>query len=136
MLLRRRQECKPGGRSPGGPRGPVEAVEQTAADLILLQHHRDGVFLIERGAAGTAAIGIGGERLLQFVREAEIVHDETTRLVPKHPVHAGDRLHQPVAAHRLVHVHGVKARRVEPGEPHVPHQHEVQRIIRIAEAPR
>ena len=38
-----------------------------------------------------------------------------------------------MTAHRLVHVHGVQARCVEPGEPHVAHQHQPQRIIGVAE---
>ena len=58
---------------------------------------------------------------LQLVGEAEVVDDQAARLVAEHAVHAGDRLHQPVAAHRLVDVHRVQARRVEAGQPHVAH---------------
>src|SRR5207249_611064 len=38
------------------------------------------------------------------------------------------------AAHRLVQVHGVQAWRVEAGEPHVTHEHHVQRVGGVAEA--
>ena len=38
-----------------------------------------------------------------------------------------------MAAHRLVHIHGVQAGRVEPREPHVPHQHDLQRITGVTE---
>ena len=51
----------------------------------------------------------------------------------EHSVHAGNGLHQAVPAHRLVNVHGVKARRVEARQPHVPHQHDFQRVARVAE---
>ena len=36
-------------------------------------------------------------------------------------------------AHRLVDIHGVQARRIEAGEPHVAHQHYLQRVVGIAE---
>ena len=70
---------------------------------------------------------------MSSLRQAEIVDDEAARLVPEHAVDAGDGLHQAVPAHRLVHVHGVQARRVEAGEPHVAHQHDPKRILRIPE---
>ncbi len=71
--------------------------------------------------ARAAALGVGRQRLLQLVGEAEVVHHQPAGLVPEHAVHARDRLHQPVPAHRLVDVHRVQARRVEAGEPHVAH---------------
>ena len=40
------------------------------ADLVLLQHNR--LRLIERGLAGTAALGIDRKRLLKLMREPEI----------------------------------------------------------------
>src|SRR6266478_1850188 len=50
---------------------------------------------------GAVAFGVGGERLLQLVCEAEVIDDQAAGLVFEHPVDAGDRLHQPVPAHRL-----------------------------------
>ena len=47
---------------------------------------------------------------------------------------ARDGLHESVAAHRLVHVHGVQAGGVEAGEPHIAHHHHPQRIVGVAEA--
>ncbi len=87
-----------------------------------------------RRLARAAALGVGGERLLQLVGEAQVVHHQPAGLVPEHAVHAGDGLHQPVAAHRLVDVHRVQARRVEAGEPHVAHDHDLERVVRVAEA--
>jgi len=37
-----------------------------------------------------------------------------------------------MTAHRLVDIHGVEARRVEAGEPHVAHEDELERIVRVA----
>ncbi len=113
---------------------PVEAVEQAAADLVLLQHQRDRLGLIDRRLAGAAALGVGRQRLLQLVGEAEVVDDQAAGLVLEDAVHARDRLHQPVPAHRLVDVHRVQARRVEAGQPHVAHDHDLERVVRVAEA--
>ena len=65
--------------------------------------------------------------------EAQVVDDEAAGLVAEHAVDARDGLHQPVAAHRLVDIHRVQAGRVETGEPHVPHEHDPQRIGGVAE---
>ncbi len=85
-----------------------------------------------RGLAGAAALGVGRQRLLQLVGEAEVVDDQPARLVLEDAVHAGDGLHQAVAAHRLVDVHRVQARRVEAGQPHVAHDHDLERVVRVA----
>ena len=108
-------------------------MEEAAAHLVLLLHHRDRFGLIHGGPARAPALGVGRERSFEFMREPEVVDDEAARLVPEDPVHARDRLHQPVAAHRLVHVHGVQARRVEAGQPHVPHEDDLKGIAGIAE---
>ena len=41
-------------------------------------------------------------------------------------------LHQTVATHGLVHVHGVKAGCIEAGKPHVADDHDLEWIDRIA----
>ena len=136
VFLRRRQQAQPLLRRTRDPRGAVEAVEQPAADVELLQHDCDRLALIECRPSGAAALGVGRERPLQLVGEPEIVDDEAARLVPEHAVDARNRLHQPVAAHRLVDVHRVQARRVEAGEPHVAHQHHLKRVPGVAEPAR
>ena len=89
-------------------------------------HHGDGFDFVHGGLAGAAALGVRGKSLLEFIGQAEVVHDEAAGLVLEHAVHAGDRLHQAVAAHRLVHVHRVQARGVEPSEPHVAHEYDLE----------
>ena len=124
VLLRRREQARAFGGRAVDPRRVVEAMEQASAHLVLLQHHGNSFGLVQRGTAGAAALGVGRKCAFEFVREAEVVHDEAARLVPEHPVHTGNGLHQPVAAHRLVHVHGVQARGIEAGQPHVPNEHD------------
>ena len=133
VLLSSRQQSQPLLRRSGRPPGPVEAVEEAAADLVLLQHHRHRFLLIDCSLPGAAALRVGGQGALEFMGQAQVIDDQTARLVPEDPVDAGDGLHQPVGAHRLVHVHGVQAGRVEAGEPHVPHQHHLKGIGRVAE---
>ena len=125
MLLRGWQQAEAFLRRTGSPLGPVEAVEQTAADFVLLQHHRHRFRLIECGLSGAAAFGVGRQGALEFVGQAQVIDNQTTRLVLEHAVDARNRLHQSVAAHRLVHIHGVQARRIEAGQPHVAYQHHV-----------
>ena len=101
-----------------------------ATNLVLLQHDGDGLFLVDRRLSGAAALGVGGEGLLQLVGEAEVIDDQAAGLVLEDAVHAGDGLHQPVAAHRLVDVHRVQARGVEAGQPHIADDDELERVLR------
>ena len=108
VLLRGGKEAQPCGRRTRQPPGPVEAVEQSTANLVLLQHRRDCFLLVDRRLPRPAALGVGGECGLQLVREPEVVHHEAARLVAEDAVHARDRLHEPMPAHRLVHIHRVQ----------------------------
>ena len=94
-------------------------MEEAAADLVFRSMSATASLLIDGGLARPAALGVGGEGLAQLVGEAEVVHDEAAGLVLEDAVDAGDGLHEAVAAHGLVDVHGVQAGRVEAGEPHV-----------------
>ena len=133
VLLCGGQQAQPFRRRAGQPLGPVEAVEQAAADFVLFLHDRHRFRLIDRGLARAAALRVRRQRALEFVGKAQVIDDETARLVLEHAVDPGDGLHQSMTAHRFVHVHGVQTRRVEAGEPHVAHQHHAQRIGGVAE---
>ena len=128
VFLRSGEETEPFRGGSGGPCRPVEAVKQAAADLVFLQHGPDRLALVDCGFPCSATVGVRRERLLEFVGESDVIDDEAARLVHEYPVDPGDGLHQPVAAHRLVHIHRVQARRIEAGKPHVAHQHHAQRI--------
>ena len=65
-------------------------------------------------------------------RDREVVDHQAAWLVVEHAVHASDGLHEPVAAHRLVDVHGVERRGVEAGQPHVADEDDLERVLRIA----
>jgi hypothetical protein len=65
------------------------------------------------GFALAAALGVGDERLLELIGEAEVIHHQPAGLVAEDAVHAGDGLHEAVALHRLVGIHRVQAGRVE-----------------------
>ena len=109
-------------------------VEQAATDLALLQHRGDRFILVESSRSGAAALGVGRKRALEPAGETEIVDDKAARLVAEHAVDSGNRLHEPVAAHGLVGIEGVQARRIEAGEPHVAHQHDAEGIAGVTEA--
>jgi hypothetical protein len=59
---------------------------------------------------------------------------ETSGCVAEDAVDAGDRLHQAVATHGFVHVHRVQRRRLEPGQPNVAYDDELEDVVGIAEA--
>ena len=90
LAVRPARGCAPGPRAaaprrssgvPRDPLRPVEAVEEPAADLVLLQHHGDRFLLVDRGLARAAALRVGRERLLQLVGEPQVVDDQPARLV-------------------------------------------------------
>ena len=111
---------------------PRAAVEQLAADLVVLLKECQG--LLDRSAdllPVSVTIGVVGQGGTQALGDADVVHDQAARLVPERPVHPGDRLHQPCTTHRLVDVHRVQRRRVEAREPHVPDDHELQRVVGV-----
>ncbi len=124
---------KPRLRRPIEPRAVVEAVEHVAHDFELLQHHRNGLGLVDAGLRAVTR-RILRQRVFQVLRDADVVHDQPRRFVAEHAVDARNRLHQPVPAHRFVHVHGVHARRIEAGQPHVAHDHQLQGVVRVAGA--
>lgn len=74
--------------------------------------------------------------MLQLVGQAKVVHHQPARLVLEYPIHPRDRLHQVVARHLLVRIHRVQARRVEARQPHVAHDHQLERVRRVLEAVR
>ena len=100
---------------------------------MLVQHHRHSFGLVERGLAGAAGFGVGRQRLLQFVGQTQIIDNQAAGLVLEHAIDPGDGLHEPMPAHRLVHVHGGEARRVETSQPHVAHDHDLEGVRRVPE---
>jgi hypothetical protein len=108
-------------------------VQHVCGDAVLLQHHAMARS-VEGRVAPAAALGVGRERLLELVGEAQVVDHQAAWLVAEHTVHAGDRLHEAVALHRLVGVHRVQARRVEAGQPHVAHDDDPERVLAVLES--
>ena len=111
------QQAEPFGRRAGHPFRPVEAVHQVAADFVLLQPHGVRLSRVDDGRALAAALGVGGQRLLQLIGQSEVIDDQPALLVAEDSVYASDGLHQTVSAHRLVGVHRVEAGGVEAGQP-------------------
>ena len=105
----------------------VKAVVHVSHDLVLLHHDGDGLLFVDTGVF-LVVLGILLQRRLQVLRNADVVHDQPGRFVTKHTVHASNCLHQAVAAHGLVHVHRVHARRIKAGQPHIPHDHQLERV--------
>jgi hypothetical protein len=75
-----------------------------------------------------------GKSAFKIRRQADIIHNQTTWLISEDTVDPGNSLHQPVALHGLNDIHGVKARSIESGQPHIPDDDDLERIIRIFKA--
>ncbi len=96
---------------PVQPRRPVEAVEACRSTTSYFSSMTATACAWSMaGSPVPPLVGVVGERLLELVGDAEVVDDQAARLVAEDAVHAGDGLHQPVPAHRLVDVHRVQAR--------------------------
>ena len=75
------------------------------------------------------------QRLRDVVENAKVVDDEPVGLqIAAGAVGAADGLEQGVVPQRLVQIHRLQYRRVEPGEELGRDDQELQRIVRIAEA--
>src|SRR5208282_3724873 len=132
MVHRGADDADPGGGVVAENGRVVEAVEHAHDDFVLLQHLGDGLGLVDSDLA-TVAAGVVREGLLELVGQADVIDHQAAGLVPEHAVDPGDRLHQSVAAHRLVGVHRVQAGGVEAGQPHIPDDHQPERVVGVLE---
>ena len=112
----------------------IHAVQHVMEHVHLLLQHGQCITGVDGRLAAALGLSVIRQRGLQFVGDADVVHDQTAWLVLEHPVHPGDGLHQVVAAHRLVDVHRVQAGCVESRQPHIPDDHELERVGRVLEA--
>ena len=111
----------------------IKAMQHAAQHVELFQQNRQRLAGVHRRAATALAGGVFLHRGLELVANADVVHHQPALLVLEHPVDAGDGLHQVMTFHRFIHVHGVDAGGVKAGEPHVAHDHQLQRVGRVLE---
>ena len=109
-------------------------MEHVAADFVLFEHRGDGFGGVDRGLTTPATFGVRRQRLFEFIGQADVIDDQPTRLVAEDSVHASDGLHQAVAAHRLVEVHGMQARSIKAGQPHIADEDDSERVFRVFES--
>ena len=103
-------------------------------DVQLFQQDGIGFLGAVGGGALALGVGVGFQGLLELVGDADVIHHQPAGLVLEHAVYAGNGLHQVVALHGLVHIHGVTAGRIEAGQPHIPHDHQPERVVDVLEA--
>ena len=70
----------------------------------------------------------------QVLGNADVVHHQAPGFAAKDPVDAGDGLHQVVAAHGLVYIHGVQAGGIKASEPHISDYHQLEGVFGVAQA--
>lgn len=112
----------------------VEAMQLVAADLHLLPPFQQGR-LGDVGVAEAVAVAVGIllHGALQRLGNADIVNYQSALLARKHTVHAGDGLHQIVAAHGLIDVHRGQRGHVEARQPHVSDDGYLHRVVVVLE---
>ena len=109
--------------------GVVEAEHLVTTNSQLLQELGvSGLADIHVAVLLLVALGVVLHSALEGIGYSHIVNDQSTFLVLVHAVHASNSLHQVVAAHGLVHVHGGKARYVKTGKPHVHNDYYFERV--------
>ena len=128
VLLSGGKELQALGGGAGGPVRPVKTVQEIAGDAVLFEHHGDGLGGVEGGIAFATTFGVVAKSALELISQAEVIDHQAAGLVTKDTVDAGDRLHQAVALHRFVGIHGVQTGRIEAGEPHISHDHDLEGI--------
>ena len=111
-------------------------MEQIPADAEFFQELGMGRF----GHVGISVVGfipacVIIHRLLQGGSDAHIIHHQPPFLVAEHAVDAGNGLHEVMAAHRLVDIHGRQGGHVKPGQPHIHHNGDFHRAVIILELP-
>ena len=104
--------------------------EHVADDFVFLQQHGDGLGLIDAGLR-LVGLGILPQGVFEVLGDADIIHHQARRLVAEDPIDPRNRLHQAVPSHRLVDIHRVHARRIESGQPHIAHDHKLQRVVGV-----
>ena len=92
------------------------------------QQQSDRDLFVEGEVAFAAALGIKVQGFFEFMGNSQIIDNQATLLLKVNAVNPGDRLHQIVPLHRLVDIHGVKARSIKPGKPHIADDHQFEVI--------
>src|SRR5260370_35750657 len=113
---------------------PIEAMEHVATDFIAPEHLCDRILLRQSSCALSATLRIYCKCLFQLVRDAEIIHDKTARLIFEYAIDSRNRLHQSMRPHVLVEIHRVKAGNIKACEPHVADDDQSQCIFLVLEA--
>ena len=110
-------------------------MEQITADLqFLLKFRVGGLSDVHIAVLLPVAGGILLHRLFQCRSNADIIDDQPALFVLEHAVHAGNRLHQTVAVHGLVHIHGGKRRHIKTGQPHIHDNRNLERVVVVLES--
>ena len=119
--------------APGEVVAVIKAMQQGAQDIEFLLQHRVGLMGIDGRLAPSFAGGVLLDGALELVGDPDVIDHQPALLVLEHPVHPCNRLHQVVALHRLVHIEGMHAGRIEAGQPHITHDDQLERVTRVFE---
>ena len=109
-------------------------MDELAADVeFLLPLHEGG--LGDVGVAETLLIALRVllHGSLECLGDADVIDDETTFFAGEDAIDACNGLHEVVAAHGLIDVHGGERRHIEAREPHVAHDGNLHRVVVVLE---
>ena len=109
----------------------IEAVIHGSHDIVFFEHYLGGLFLVDCRFSAPARLGVIRQRALQLVGKSDVVDHEPARFILEIPIDPGNRLHQPVSAHRFVHIHGMQGGTIESRKPHIADNDDPQRICRV-----
>ena len=75
--------------------------------------------------------GIVVHRLLKRRCDSHIIYDEAAFFVAKYTVNSRNGLHQVIALHRLINIHGSKRRNIKARQPHIYNDRDLERTVII-----
>src|SRR5882762_7969184 len=123
MLHSCRHHSQPFRRRTSEKAGIVKAKEERLDNLKLLKHDRNSLLLRDTSLFAIP-LGILGKCQFECISKPKIVNDQTAGLVFENAVDTCDSLHETVALHGLIQVHGVQAGSVKACEPHITNNHQ------------
>ena len=109
-------------------------MKHLAHDFHLFKKHFQRFFLCLGRIAFSARIGIEGQGLFQRVADTDVIDDKSARFVHKDAVYPCDGLHEGMPFHQLVNVERMEAGDIKAGQPHIPHNDQLQGVLRVLHA--
>ena len=100
-------------------------------NLVLLHHLINDPLLVKYGISLAFTLRIGDQGFFQFFSKTDVIDNEPAGFILPYPVYPGDCLHEGMALHGLVDIHGMQTGNIKTGQPHITDNCDFEWIFRI-----